>query len=131
MKKVCIPRYYTSSVKIFLFEINSIKADHHFQFLEWANSNRKLDLINFKKTYLIHVWVTDFISINKNFYLLFVTVLFSTRMSDRESNYGVAPFQPKGDLNEIFNNSWYLDKIDEHHRRSYKKKAEKTINGHC
>jgi len=51
-------------------------------------------------------------------------------MSERESQYGIAPFKPQIDMNLLFNHSWYLHNIDEKFRRSYKKKSEVAVNGH-
>jgi hydroxymethylglutaryl-CoA synthase len=45
---------------------------------------------------------------------------FNSIMETRENNHHKAPYTPQGSLDVLFPGTWYLDKVDELHRRSYK-----------
>lgn len=45
---------------------------------------------------------------------------FSATMKLREQNHHKAPYTPIGAVDDLFPGTWYLDNIDEMHRRSYK-----------
>ena len=42
-------------------------------------------------------------------------------MKVREETHSSAPYNPSGDLTVLFPDTWYLDFIDDKHRRTYKK----------
>lgn len=44
---------------------------------------------------------------------------FAEIMKIREENHLVAPFVPKGSVDSLFPDTYYLEKIDEAHRRTY------------
>lgn len=46
---------------------------------------------------------------------------FNSIMETRENNHHKAPYTPQGPLDVLFPGTWYLDKVDELHRRSYKR----------
>jgi hydroxymethylglutaryl-CoA synthase len=46
---------------------------------------------------------------------------FNSLMETRENNHHKAPYTPQGSLDVLFPGTWYLDTVDELHRRSYKR----------
>ncbi|XP_049839401.1 hydroxymethylglutaryl-CoA synthase 1 [Schistocerca gregaria] len=48
---------------------------------------------------------------------------FSSIMELREKNHHKAPYTPEGPIDTLFPGTWYLESIDELHRRVYKKAA--------
>lgn len=54
---------------------------------------------------------------------------FSHIMEIREHNNHKAPYKPQGPVDVLFPGTYYLDDIDEMHRRTYKRVPECTTNG--
>ena len=44
---------------------------------------------------------------------------FESTMKLREETHHLAPYQPVGDTSKLFPGTYYLDKVDDMHRRSY------------
>jgi hypothetical protein len=45
---------------------------------------------------------------------------FEAVMKLREETYSSAPYCPSGDVESLFADTWYLDNVDDRHRRFYK-----------
>lgn len=57
---------------------------------------------------------------------------FDSVMKLREETHHCAPYQPQGDLTSLFAETWYLESVDEKHRRQYRKKSiHLAQNGHA
>jgi hydroxymethylglutaryl-CoA synthase len=58
---------------------------------------------------------------------------FSATMKHREDTHHCAPFQPSGEVSTLSPETWYLESVDELHRRTYKKKSGHQVaqNGHA
>ena len=41
----------------------------------------------------------------------------------REATHNTAPYSPSFDISTLFDNTWYIDTIDDKRRRFYKKKT--------
>ncbi|CAN8027847.1 unnamed protein product [Ixodes persulcatus] len=54
---------------------------------------------------------------------------FARMMKLREDMHHQVPYSPVGPLDELFPGTWYLDQVDEMHRRSYKRLPLLDTNG--
>lgn len=54
---------------------------------------------------------------------------FSAAMEIREHNNHKAPYKPQGPTDTLFSGTFYLDDVDEMHRRTYKRFSVVTTNG--
>ena len=48
---------------------------------------------------------------------------FDSMMRLREATHNTAPYSPSFDISTLFDNTWYIDTIDDKRRRFYKKKT--------
>ncbi|XP_022913980.1 hydroxymethylglutaryl-CoA synthase 1 [Onthophagus taurus] len=54
---------------------------------------------------------------------------FSAILQLREENCHKAPYEPQGDISQLFEGTFYLDRIDDMHRRTYKRFSGQILNG--
>lgn len=58
--------------------------------------------------------------------------VFSATMKLREETHHLAPYTPVGEVETLFPDTWYLEGVDELHRRVYRKKSVHVgQNGHA